>query len=106
MSLEKTMDTNNTITNQYLNALPGMIDNEAVWKVLKDRSVEQRDRFLLDRFMSSCSRCFDAIQAGADLDEWHDLAKLAAIEPALAQTAYETAQEVLKAGLTKEMFNL
>ena len=95
--------TKRTVENQYLAAMPSMMENPDVWEIIKERSPEQKDSFLHDRFMSSCRRAFDAISTGATYDEWFDIATSAGIEPNLAQVVFENAADFNKMTLEERL---
>jgi len=73
-------------TAEYLRILPEMMDNPAVWEVIADRTPEQKDAFLKDRFDAAYQKC---LKHRHDFDEWHEAAKGYGIEPLLAQTVWD-----------------
>lgn len=91
------MPIHDHIEAQYLRIMPQMMENPQVWEVIKNRDPEQKDNFLYDRFMSSCRHAFQYLKEGNTYDEWMEHCTISrAVEPPLAQAAYEAAREIIK----------
>lgn len=80
-----TMLTDQELKDAYLGAMVEMMENAAVWDTIKDRSPEDKDAFLFDRFKAACG----AYNIGMRFNEWHDLAATRGIEPTLAQYVWD-----------------
>ena len=80
-----TMLTDRELKDAYLGAMAGMMENAAVWETIKDRSSEDKDTFLFDRFKTA----YGAFNIGMRFNEWRDLAETRGIESPLAQYIWD-----------------
>lgn len=80
-----TLLTDRELKDAFLEAMPDMMENTAVWDAIKERPADLKSSFLFDRFKAS----HQAYKTDMTFDDWHDEAKRRGIEPILAQRIWD-----------------